>query len=154
MIVVPHARAAGRWVVIVEYANLGFLAHPNLGDKRHEVAGYAVRVFANKSADMSADRVEVTKHVYRPRWIGTALQCQNLFAHQFGLSVQTILGVCKLPVYRYTFRFAIDCYAGRKNRRPRFDSGHGVQQADQASDIGLGTPQWLRYAFAHRFVAT
>ena len=75
-------------VVITKDAQLFTDAYCSLGDIWHEVIGYAVGIFANHAALMSANRIEIAQKDNIPFWICFLNIHQYLFEHTFGLSIR------------------------------------------------------------------
>ena len=87
MDIVAHARTVMCVVVVAEYSELGTLADSYLSDVRHEIVRNSVRVFADKTALVRSDGVEITEKNYVPFVVSLLDVGEYLLKHGFCPSV-------------------------------------------------------------------
>ena len=87
MDVIPHASTIFGRVVIAKNTQLGSFTYRYLTDKRHQVVGNAIRIFANQAAFIGTDRVKVTQQGNGPGRIGSGQIFQYEFNHQLALTI-------------------------------------------------------------------
>mmetsp|Transcript_59436 Transcript_59436/g.140553 ORF Transcript_59436/g.140553 Transcript_59436/m.140553 type:complete len:323 (+) Transcript_59436:955-1923(+) len=144
MDVVAHAGAVGRRIVIAEHRQLVAPAHRHLGHVGHQVVGRAARVFADATALVSADRVEVAQGCGLPGRVGDAEVAQDLLAHQLGGAVGVGgRGRCILA-QRQLLGGAVDRRARAEHHARAAVAPHHLAGVDQAAEVVAVVGQRLR----------
>src|SRR3546814_1173996 len=86
MDIVAHPGAVGGVVIVAEYRQFGQASRRDAADEGHQIVRNSARVFADQSAVMRADRVEIAQHRDPPGGVGGGDVGQHLLDHQLGRS--------------------------------------------------------------------
>src|SRR3546814_20351329 len=70
MDIVAHPGAVGGVVIVAEYRQFGQASRRDAADEGHQIVRNSARVFADQSAVMRADRVEIAQHRDPPGGVG------------------------------------------------------------------------------------
>ena len=150
------ANASTVWGIVIVAKNAEFLADADCGlrDVGHEVVRNTVRVFANASARMSSNRVEVAEQHHVPFRVCLLHILEHFFEHGFGFAV----GICAFSLgaffgNRDDGRVAIDGCRRTKNDVLATVIPHGIEQYERGVHVVLVVFKRLCDGFANSFEA-
>ena len=86
--IISNARSVGSIVIITENVKMIKLSDRNLSNIRHKVVRDSVRILADASALMCADRIEITEKCNTPVVIGSIKVLKNKLNHIFCCTVR------------------------------------------------------------------
>ena len=111
MDIIAHAGAVYGVVVIPENGKIRQLAVGDLGDIGKQVVRDAVRDFADQTALMGADRIEIAQQHRGKLLVRESQICQDAFIEEFGRAVR--IGRRAVAVLFLEWRFEIVAVDGR-----------------------------------------
>ena len=136
--IIAHAGTVVRRVVITKHTKALPFADSHLGDIRHEVIRYAVRVLADTSGRMRADRIEVTQQHHVPLRVSFLQVYHHLLEHGLRLSVRVrALSLGAVFGDRDDSGVAIDGCGGREDDVLAVMTTHHIQQHERAVEVIL-----------------
>ena len=127
-------------------------ADGNLRDIGHEVVGDAGRIFADETARMSADRVEIAQEGDRPVRVGFGGVAQDLLAHILrpAIGVGAHTGVRILPQGHFVIT-GIDCGRRGENNVADVMVLHCLTECDSGEEVIVIVFQRHRDGFTNGF---
>ena len=135
MNVITNAGAIGGRVIAAKDAEFRPTTDRHLRDERHQIIGNALRVFADQTALMRPDRVEITQQGHAPARIRGPDIPQHLLDVQLGAPV----GVGRLQlggfIDRHHFRVPINRGRRAEYQPEHLCAGHRLEQPQRTDDI-------------------
>ena len=135
MDVIANPSAVFGRVVVAEYVQALQFAGGHLCNVGHQIVGDAFRVFANQSALVRADRVEVAQQRDLPLVVRFIQILQNLFDDQLGAAIRVGGRGWKVLFDRYAVRIAVDGRGRAENNILYLVTLHRLKQVDAAGDV-------------------
>ena len=152
MDVIPHAGAVRGGIVVAEDGELLPDPRRHLGDIGHQIVGHAAGPFADQSAGMGADGIEITQQDRRQFPVRRGRVGEDLFDHELGPAVRVGAAAGGQVLGQLALR-AVDG-GGRTEHDPlaavvrhRFQQGQGAVQV--VAVVGYR----LLHRFSHRLEA-
>lgn len=149
MDVVADAGSVYGVVVIAEYAQTWQLADCNLCDVWQEVVWNAVWIFADETAFMSTDWVEVTQQDDAPFLVSNIQVGKDLLDHNFGVAVRIGCGGWHAFFERNWIVHAVYGCGGGENDLLAAVFTHALAEHQGAGDVVVVVFQWLLNRFTN-----
>ena len=136
-----------------EDAQAGLAPHRHLGDDREQVVRGVARAFADLSAFVRPDGVEVAQRDGAERGIGRAQVAQHVLDHALAAAIG-IGGRQRMRLgERQVLRLAIDGRGGTEYQPPHARLAHRAQQRHRAAHVVVVVLERVRDRLAHRLAA-
>ncbi len=135
--VIAHPGTVRRRVVVAKYPQLLELAYTDLADIGQQVVGNAIGIFANQTALMGTDRVEVAQQHDGPAGIGFDKVAQDLLHHQLGAAIRVGGAGGEIFPQRYRGGIAVNGGRGAEDQPEHASPGHLFAQHQGAGDVVL-----------------
>ena len=149
MDVVADTGAIGGGVIVAEHLQLRQFSHRDLGDEGHQIVRDAVRVLADPSAGVRADRVEVAQQGDVPARVRPVQIAQDFLNHQFcppigvGRRERHIFGD------RHLGGVAVHGRRRTEHQVPDAVRLHGLAQHQRPGDVVVVVAERDRHRLAH-----
>ena len=151
MDVIPHAGAVRGVVVVAENMQLLQLAHRDLGDVGDQIVGDTVRVLADETAVVGADRIKIAQQGHVQARIGLAVVDEDALNKELGgtVGIGGAAGGEVLPD-RYGGGIAVDGSGGGEDEVLHIVAAHSLQEHEGTAQVIAVILQGLRHALTHR----